>query len=110
MSAIAATAPAGGGSDNASFACYGAPAFGLGSISWDYGTYTWHTNRDTFDKVVFDDLKNNVVLTAMLAYLASEDPTTVARTRARLVSPATGRPSDWPECAVPPRKSSEWTR
>jgi hypothetical protein len=103
-------APAGGGSDNASFACYGAPAFGLGSLSWDYGTYTWHTNRDTFDKVVWDDLKNNVVLTAMLTYLASEDPTTVSRTRATIVNAATGRATQWPECQVPPRKSSEWTR
>jgi carboxypeptidase Q len=102
--------PAGGGSDNASFACYGAPAFGLGSLSWDYGTYTWHTNRDTFDKVVFDDLKNNAVLTAMLVYLASEDPETVSRTRATLFNPFTGRAGQWPECQVPPRKSSDWSR
>ena len=102
--------PAGGGSDNASFACYGAPAFGLGSLSWDYGTYTWHTNRDTFDKIVFEDLKNNVVLTAMLAYLASEDPQTVSRTRATIVNPLTGRSSSWPQCQVPPRKSADWQR
>lgn len=101
-----AGSPAGGGSDNASFACYGAPGFGLGSISWEYGTYTWHTNRDTFDKIVFDELKNNVVLTAMLAYLASEDPATVARTRANVFT-FTGRPGQWPECQVPPRKSSD---
>src|ERR671918_140600 len=50
---------------NASFACYGAPGFSLGALSWDYRTYTWHTNRDTFDKIVWDDLRNNVVLTAM---------------------------------------------
>ena len=105
-----AGSPAGGGSDNASFACYGAPAFGLGSLSWDYGTYTWHTNRDTFDKIVWDDLRNNVVLTAMLAYLASEDPMTLSRTRANIFSQQTGRPGEWPVCAVPPRKSSEWTR
>jgi carboxypeptidase Q len=105
-----AGSPAGGGSDNASFACYGAPAFGLGSLSWDYGTYTWHTNRDTFDKIVWDDLKNNVVLTAMLAYLASEDPATMPRTRANIFSQQTGRAGEWPACTVPPRKSSEWTR
>jgi len=35
--------PGGGGSDYASFLCYGAPAFNLTSLSWDYGTYTWHT-------------------------------------------------------------------
>ena len=104
-----AGSPAGGGSDNASFACSGAPAFGLGALSWDYGTYTWHTNRDTFDKIVWDDLKNNVVLTAMLAYLASEDPVTLSRTRANVFS-QTGRPGEWPACTTPPRKSSEWTR
>ena len=105
-----AGSPPGGGSDNASFACYGAPAFGLGALSWDYGTYTWHTNRDTFDKIVWDDLKNNVVLTAMLAYLASEDPATVSRTRANIFSQSSGRPGEWPTCGTPPRRSSEWTR
>ena len=68
--------PAGGGSDNASFACYGAPGFGLGSEDGDYGSYTWHTGRDTYDKVIADNLKRNATLTAMLAYLASEDPAT----------------------------------
>ncbi len=101
--------PPGGGSDNASFACHGAPGFGLGSLSWDYGTYTWHTNRDTFDKIVFDDLRNNIVLTAMLAYLASEDPATVPRTRANLFNPS-GRPGSWPECQVPARKIADWQR
>ena len=105
-----AGSPAGGGSDNASFACYGAPGFSLGSLSWDYGTYTWHTNRDTFDKIVWDEVKNNIALTAMLAYLASEDPTTVARTRANVFNGFTGRAGTWPECTTPPRKSSEWTR
>jgi carboxypeptidase Q len=103
--------PAGGGSDNASFACYGAPAFGLGALDWEYGTYTWHTNRDTFDKLVFDDLKNNATLTAMLAYLASEDPQTTSRERRVMpVDQRTGQQSQWPACQVPPRKSSESTR
>jgi hypothetical protein len=41
--------PSGGGSDDASFACWGLPAFGMGGVSWDYGAYTWHSNRDTYD-------------------------------------------------------------
>jgi hypothetical protein len=69
----------GGGSDNASFACYGAPTFGLGAAQWDYSNFTWHTDKDTYDKVVFDDLKRNATLTAMLVYLASEDPMFVRR-------------------------------
>ncbi len=61
--------PAGGGSDDFSFGCHGLPAFGLGATPWDYSTVTWHTERDTYDKVVFDDLRYNATLTAMLVYL-----------------------------------------
>lgn len=89
--------PSGGGSDNASFIAAGAPGFGLGSNSWNYFAYTWHTNRDTYDKLVFDDLRNNVVLTASLVYLASEDETFVDRTK-RLMpkDEKTGKPREWP--------------
>ncbi|WDF57114.1 M20/M25/M40 family metallo-hydrolase [Mucilaginibacter sp. KACC 22063] len=66
--------PGGGGSDFASFVAAGAPGFSLSSLGWSYGTYTWHTNRDTYDKIVFDDLRNNAMLAAIMAYMASEDP------------------------------------
>src|SRR5262249_28662206 len=69
----------GGGTDHVSFVCAGAPAFELKSQSWDYESYPWHTNRDTFDKLVFDDLKSNAMLIAMLAYVASEDPQRLPR-------------------------------
>ena len=55
-------------------------------------TYTWHTNLDTFDKLVFDDLRHNAMLVAMLAYQASEDPQRVPRERAPPTDPRTGRP------------------
>jgi len=108
--------PAGGGSDDFSFACYGAPAIGLGSLSWNYFNYTWHTNRDTYDKIVFDDLKWNAALTAMLAYLASEDPTMITRERVDLAAAAAaappstsgrgrGIPTTWPQCVKAPRKT-----
>ncbi len=90
--------PSGGGTDNASFVCYGAPAFNLGALSWNYGTYTWHTQRDTFDKISFDDLKNNATLTAMLAYLASEDAERVPRDRRTVMPSRGGREISWPEC------------
>ncbi|GMR12230.1 MAG: hypothetical protein BMS9Abin29_0419 [Gemmatimonadota bacterium] len=89
----------GGGSDYASFICAGAPAFSLGSLRWRYGTYTWHTNRDTFDKVVIDDLRNNAILTAMLVYLASEEPDRLPRDRrTRVFDARSGRESTWPTC------------
>jgi len=94
--------PATGGSDHAAFVCHGAPAFSLSSLSWDYGTYTWHTNRDTFDKIVLDDLRNNATLVAMLAYLAAEDPQRVARGR------AADQPA--PPCRSPARSYEQSTR
>ena len=103
--------PAGGGSDYASFLCHGAPGFSLGSLSWDYGAYTWHTNRDTFDKIVIDDLENNAVLTAMLVYLASEDPQFTPRDRRVMpVSAQTGQQTVWPECTKAARSIGESTR
>ena len=90
--------PSGGGTDNASFVCYGAPAFSLGALSWNYGMYTWHTNRDTFDKISFDDLKNNATLTAMLVYLASEDPEKVSRERRSVMPMRDGQRMTWPDC------------
>ncbi|CAM4073430.1 M20/M25/M40 family metallo-hydrolase [Gillisia limnaea] len=90
--------PAGGGSDYASFVAAGAPAFSLSSISWSYWNYTWHTNLDTYDKIVFDDVRNNAILTAILAYKASEDPERTSREKSVLpLNRRTGEQMTWPE-------------
>jgi Zn-dependent M28 family amino/carboxypeptidase len=97
-------APARGGSDYASFLAAGAPAFSLSSLSWSYWNYTWHTNLDTYDKIVFDDVRNNAILTAILAYMASEDPERTSRERAVLPpDPRTGEQQLWPEPRTPER-------
>jgi hypothetical protein len=108
--------PAGGGSDDFSFGCAGLPAFGLGATPWDYNTVTWHTERDTYDKVVFDDLRYNATLTAMLVYLASEDPTRIPLDRVDLAAQAAaargaggggrGFGTTWPVCEKAPRKTN----
>ena len=91
--------PSGGGTDHAAFVSCGAPGFNIGSGDWDYGRYTWHTNRDTYDKISFDDVKLNAALAAMLVYLASEDTVPVSREK-RTVFATTqgGQPGSWPEC------------
>ncbi|HMH22025.1 MAG TPA: M20/M25/M40 family metallo-hydrolase [Puia sp.] len=89
--------PGGGGSDFASFIALGAPAFSLSSLNWSYGSYTWHTNRDTYDKIVFDDLRNNAILVAALAYMASEDTVHVSREKSVLpINLRTGQQTQWP--------------
>jgi carboxypeptidase Q len=79
------------------------PVF-LRSLNWSYWNYTWHTNRDTYDKIVFDDLRNNVILIATLAYMASEDPETFDREkRVMPPHPRTGQQMNWPEVRSPNR-------
>jgi hypothetical protein len=88
--------PGGGGSDYASFVAAGAPAFSLSSLSWSYSTYTWHTNKDTYDKIVFDDVRNNAILTAILTYMACEDPSKTPRDKSVLPAASSGEPTAWP--------------
>lgn len=102
--------PGGGGSDYASFVCHGAPGINLSALSWDYGSHTWHTHRDTFDKLVFDDLKNNAVLAASLVYLASEDDRRVSRERRELIMGLGGTGGRWPECTPAVRSSRDSQR
>jgi len=96
--------PGGGGSDYASFVAAGAPAFSLSSLSWSYWNYTWHTNLDTYDKIVFDDVRNNAILTAIMAYEASEDTSKTSREKSVLpINSRTGEQRTWPEPRSPER-------
>lgn len=92
--------PERGGSDHMSFICRGTAGFRLQSNYPDYRQYTWHTDLDTYDKLVLDDLRNNATLAAMLAYEASEDPERVDTTQVLLPNGQT-----WPTCGTPPRSS-----
>lgn len=97
--------PGGGGSDFASFVAVGAPGFSLSSLSWDYGTFTWHTNLDTYDKIVFDDVRSNAIMAAILVYMACEDPEKTSRDKSVLpLNTRTGEQMKWPEQRKATRK------
>jgi len=90
--------------DSDVFDCRNAPGFFLTSSDWSYGDYTWHTNRDTYDKINFDNVKRNATLVAMFAYQASEDPSFVSRTRRMPpTDPRTDQPMRVPVCREPAR-------
>lgn len=95
--------PGGGGSDYASFVAAGVPAFSLSSLSWSYGNYTWHTNLDTYDKIVFDDVQNNVIMAAIMVYMASEEENMVSK-EVRVPLGRNGEPTTWPAVRSPTRK------
>ena len=63
---------------------------------------------DTYDKIVFDDVRNNALLTAILTYMASEDPEKTSREKAVLpINPRTGQQRQWPEPRSPNRSGGE---
>ena len=93
------------GGFGAEAACTGFPVVNLWpqdkatkGYTWSYDPYTWHTNRDTYDKVIFDDVQFDSTLAAMLAYLASEDPSGTPLTQTSALDPKTGRSVALPRC------------
>lgn len=95
--------PGTGGTDNAAFIPYGVPAFNLGSQNWGYGGYTWHTNRDSYDKILFNELKRNVILTALLTYQAAQDENEISNEKRVLSLDKDGKPQEWPKPKSPNR-------
>jgi carboxypeptidase Q len=109
---LGGTSPFGGpgGTDHTTFVCHKAPGIGTGALSWDYSNTTWHTNRDTYDKIVAEDLKNNATLIAMLAYMASEDAEKFPRDLVPQGNNADGTPRPWPACPGPTKSAAQSTR
>jgi Zn-dependent M28 family amino/carboxypeptidase len=63
-----------GGSDHTSFNNAGLPGIGMGQDPVEYGTYTWHTNLDTYERIVETDAqKSAIVIAAAVYHLANRD-------------------------------------
>jgi carboxypeptidase Q len=63
-----------GGSDHTSFSHAGLPGIGVQQDPIEYGTHTWHTNLDTYERIVEGDAKSSsVVIAAAVYFLAMQD-------------------------------------
>jgi len=63
-----------GGSDNTSFSQAGLPGIGMGQDPIEYNSHTWHTNLDTYERILEDDVKQDAVTVAWCVYqLAMRD-------------------------------------
>ncbi len=72
--ASASTARVEGGSDNGAFAVAGLPGIGTQQDPIEYNSTTWHTNLDTYERIVPEDVMHNAVLTAsVMLHLANRD-------------------------------------
>jgi carboxypeptidase Q len=72
--ASASTARVEGGSDNGAFAVAGLPGIGANQDPIEYNSTTWHTNLDTYERIVPEDVIHNAVITAsLMIHLANRD-------------------------------------
>lgn len=63
-----------GGSDHTSFNQAGLPGIGVAQDPIEYGSHTWHTNLDTYERIVEDDVKKSAIVVAAAVYqLAMRD-------------------------------------
>jgi len=63
-----------GGSDNTSFNQAGLPGIGMGQDPIEYNSHTWHTNLDTYERILEDDVKKDAMVVAWAVYqLAMRD-------------------------------------
>jgi hypothetical protein len=63
-----------GGTDSTSFSQAGLPGIGVGQDPIEYQSHTWHTNLDTYERIVESDAKTSaIVIAAGVLHLAMRD-------------------------------------
>lgn len=74
LGAIATSNRRAGGTDSTSFNEAGLPGIGLSQDPIEYQTATWHTNLDTYERIIEDDVKKSAAAIASAVYhLAMRD-------------------------------------
>lgn len=82
-----------GGSDNTSFNQAGLPGIGVRQDPIEYFNWTWHTNLDTYERVIEDDAKSSAAVIAAAVYqLAMRDALLPRYTKETMPAPPPPRP------------------
>lgn len=94
-----------GGTDSTSFAKAGLPGIGLGQDPIEYFGDTWHTNIDTYERIVEPDVKTSAIIVANALYelamrdemlprfTAADMPPMPKEEQPAAAAPATGTPA-----------------
>ena len=96
-----------GGSDNTSFNQAGLPGIGMGQDPIEYNSHTWHTNLDTYERILEDDVKKNAMVVAWSVYQLAMRDELLPRLPAAEMPP---RPPDENERPATPARPSTSTR
>lgn len=77
-----------GGSDHTSFNQAGLPGIGVQQDPIEYFTTSWHTNLDTYERIVEDDVKKSAIAIATAVYQLSMRDDPLARFKPADMPPA----------------------
>lgn len=91
-----------GGTDSSSFAQAGLPGIGLGQDPIEYFTDTWHTNIDTYERIIEDDVKKDAIVVAAMVYQLSMRDDMLPRFTAAEMPPKPEPPGTRPAQAAAP--------
>jgi len=107
VGAIATRSRGTGGTDSTSFNNAGLPGIGMSQDPIEYGTHTWHTNLDTYERIVEDDVKlASIVVASALYHLAMRDELLPRFRRSEMPPRPAAEPTPSPTPAATPKKSS----
>jgi len=93
-----------GGSDHTSFNQAGLPGIGIQQDPIEYGSHTWHTNLDTYERIIEDDVKKSAIVIASAVYaLAMRDELLPRYPKAEMPALPNPSPSPSPSPSPAPR-------
>ena len=95
VGATATRSRAEGGTDSTSFNAAGIAGIGVRQDPIEYGSTTWHTNLDTYERIVPDDAqKSATVIAAMVYHLATREEALPKFKKEEMPAPVAARPTN----------------
>ncbi len=83
-----------GGTDSATFNEAGLPGIGLGQDPIQYNSHSWHTNLDTFERIVLEDaIKSAITVAGAVYHVAMRDEMLPRFTKEQMPSPPPPSPA-----------------
>jgi hypothetical protein len=95
-----------GGTDSTSFSKAGLPGIGLGQDPIEYFTDTWHTDIDTYERIIEDDVRKSAIIVASAIYELAMRDAMLPRFAAADMPPL---PPETPEGGQPARPAAAGT-
>jgi hypothetical protein len=94
MGASVTTSRRTGGTDSTSFNEAGLPGIGLGQDPIQYNSHTWHTNLDTYERIIEEDaMRSAIAIAGAVYHVASRDEMLPRLPREKMPPPPSPTPT-----------------